>query len=180
MLHTQKPCTTIGWKGLINDPVINGSFKINKGMCTTRQLLCELTDLCVPVGSELLDTISLPYIHRRSHLISWGAIGARMTEPQLRHEHALCVSFPIGFKNGTDSLVTIAVDAMCTASAPNAFMGVTGQGLKAIVKTCGNHDVHVILRNGSKGTNYDADSVQAAAAAIEKARPNSHPSIMVD
>lgn len=142
-----------------------------------RQLLCDLTDLGVPVGSELLDTISPQYI---ADLISWGAIGARTTESQLHRELASGVSFPIGFKNGTDGSVGVAVDAMRAASAPHAFMGVTEQGLAAIVKTRGNQDVHVILRGGSRGTNYDAENVQAAAAAIKKARPDSHPSLMVD
>ncbi|KAH8112118.1 3-deoxy-7-phosphoheptulonate synthase [Phellopilus nigrolimitatus] len=172
-----KPRTTVGWKGLINDPDIDGSFKINKGLRTARQLLCDLTDLGVPVGSELLDTISPQFI---ADLISWGAIGARTTESQLHRELSSGVSFPIGFKNGTDGSVGVAVDAMRAASAPHAFMGVTEQGLAAIVKTRGNQDVHVILRGGSKGTNYDADSVQAAAASMKKARPNNHPSIMVD
>lgn len=131
----------------------------------------------MPVGSELLDTISPQFI---SDLISWGAIGARTTESQLHRELASGVSFPIGFKNGTDGSVNVAVDAMRAASSPHAFMGVTEQGLAAIVKTRGNPDVHVILRGGSKGTNYDAESVQAAAAAIKKARPDSHPSLMVD
>lgn len=136
-----------------------------------------MTDLGVPVGSELLDTISPQYI---ADLLSWGAIGARTTESQLHRELASGVSFPIGFKNGTDGGVTVAVDAMRAASAPHAFMGVTEQGLAAIVKTRGNQDVHVILRGGTKGTNYDAESVQAAAKSIEKARNGFHPSLMVD
>ncbi|EJD04911.1 3-deoxy-7-phosphoheptulonate synthase [Fomitiporia mediterranea MF3/22] len=175
--YFEKPRTTVGWKGLINDPDIDGSFKINKGLRVARQLLCSLTDLGIPVGSELLDTISPQYI---ADLISWGAIGARTTESQLHRELASGVSFPIGFKNGTDGSVSVAVDAMRAASSPHAFMGVTEQGLAAIVKTRGNQDVHVILRGGSKGTNYDADSVQAAAAGIKKARPSTHPSLMVD
>ncbi|KLO07036.1 3-deoxy-7-phosphoheptulonate synthase [Schizopora paradoxa] len=175
--YFQKPRTTVGWKGLINDPDIDGSFRINKGLRTARNLLCELTNLGVPVGSELLDTISPQYI---ADLLSWGAIGARTTESQLHRELASGVSFPIGFKNGTDGGVTVAVDAMRAASAPHAFMGVTEQGLAAIVKTRGNQDVHVILRGGTKGTNYDAVSVQAASKAIEKARPGFHPSLMVD
>ncbi|KAL5498351.1 hypothetical protein ACEPAH_2493 [Sanghuangporus vaninii] len=177
LLFSEKPRTTVGWKGLINDPDIDGSFKINKGLRVARQLLCDLTDLGIPVGSELLDTISPQYI---ADLISWGAIGARTTESQLHRELASGVSFPIGFKNGTDGSVGVAVDAMRAASAPHAFMGVTEQGLAAIVKTRGNQDVHVILRGGSRGTNYDAESVQAAAAAIKKARPGLHPSLMVD
>ncbi|KAI0717679.1 hypothetical protein C8T65DRAFT_640436 [Cerioporus squamosus] len=173
----EKPRTTVGWKGLINDPDIDGSFKINKGLRLARQLLCDLTDMGVPVGSELLDTISPQYI---ADLISWGAIGARTTESQLHRELASGVSFPIGFKNGTDGSMTVAVDAMRSASNPHAFMGVTEQGLAAIVKTRGNQDVHVILRGGTKGPNYAAEHVKAAASAIEKARPSHHPSIMID
>ncbi|KAB5593747.1 3-deoxy-7-phosphoheptulonate synthase [Ceratobasidium theobromae] len=175
--YFEKPRTTVGWKGLINDPDIDGSFKINKGIRIARNLLCELTERGVPVGSELLDTISPQYI---SDLISWGAIGARTTESQLHRELASGVSFPIGFKNGTDGSTTVAVDAMRSASSPHAFMGVTSQGLAAIVKTRGNQDVHVILRGGTKGPNYSAEFVKPAAEAIRKARPARHPSIMVD
>ncbi|KAH9922347.1 3-deoxy-7-phosphoheptulonate synthase [Epithele typhae] len=175
--YFEKPRTTVGWKGLINDPDIDGSFKINKGLRLARQLLCDLTNLGVPVGSELLDTISPQFI---ADLISWGAIGARTTESQLHRELASGVSFPIGFKNGTDGSMTVAVDAMRSASNPHAFMGVTEQGLAAIVKTRGNQDVHVILRGGSKGPNYGAEHVRSAASAIEKARPQNHPSIMID
>ncbi|THH09654.1 hypothetical protein EW146_g8625 [Bondarzewia mesenterica] len=175
--YFEKPRTTVGWKGLINDPDIDGSFQINKGLRLARQLLCDLTDLGVPVGSELLDTISPQYI---ADLISWGAIGARTTESQLHRELASGVSFPIGFKNGTDGSVSVAVDAMRSSSNPHAFMGVTEQGLAAIVKTRGNQNVHVILRGGSKGPNYSEEHVKAAASAIEKARPQNHPSIMID
>ncbi|KAI0315107.1 3-deoxy-7-phosphoheptulonate synthase [Amylostereum chailletii] len=175
--YFEKPRTTVGWKGLINDPDIDGSFRINKGLRMARQLLCDLTHLGVPVGSELLDTISPQYI---SDLISWGAIGARTTESQLHRELASGVSFPIGFKNGTDGSMTVAVDAMRSASNPHAFMGVTEQGIAAIVKTRGNQDVHVILRGGTKGPNYAAEHVKAAAASIEKARPHTRPSIMID
>lgn len=167
----------MGWKGLINDPNLDGSFQINKGLRLARQLLCDLTDLGVPVGSELLDTISPQYI---ADLISWGAIGARTTESQLHRELASGVSFPIGFKNGTDGSVSVAVDAMRSSSNPHAFMGVTEQGIAAIVKTRGNQNVHVILRGGSKGPNFAAEHVKAAASAIEKARPHHHTSIMID
>ncbi|KAF8954425.1 hypothetical protein BDZ97DRAFT_1976406 [Flammula alnicola] len=178
----QKPRTTVGWKGLINDPDIDGSFRINKGLHLARQLLCDLTDLGVPVGSELLDTISPQYI---ADLISWGAIGARTTESQLHRELASGVSFPIGFKNGTDGSVTVAIDAMHSASNPHAFMGVTEQGLAAIVKTRGNKDVHVILRGGTKGPNYASEHVRKAAEDIEKkakksANEKPFASIMVD
>ncbi len=176
-LLSKKPRTTVGWKGLINDPAIDGSFQINKGLRLARQLLCDLTNLGVPVGSELLDTISPQYLN---DLISWGAIGARTTESQLHRELASGVSFPIGFKNGTDGSVTVAVDAMRSSSNPHAFMGVTEQGIAAIVKTRGNQDVHVILRGGTKGPNFSAEHVREAAGAIGKARPRNHPSIMID
>lgn len=175
--YFEKPRTTVGWKGLINDPDIDGSYKINKGLRVARQLLCDLTDIGVPVGSELLDTISPQYI---ADLISWGAIGARTTESQLHRELASGVSFPIGFKNGTDGSVNVAIDAMRSASNPHAFMGVTEQGLAAIVKTRGNQDVHVILRGGTKGPNYASEHVRAASKSIEKARPTNHASIMID
>ncbi|CAL1698002.1 unnamed protein product [Somion occarium] len=175
--YFEKPRTTVGWKGLINDPDIDGSFHINKGLRIARQLLCDLNHLGVPVGSELLDTISPQYI---ADLISWGAIGARTTESQLHRELASGVSFPIGFKNGTDGSVTVAIDAMRSASNPHAFMGVTEQGLAAIVKTRGNQDVHVILRGGTSGTNYDEESVKKAAEQMGKARPGSWPSLMID
>jgi 3-deoxy-7-phosphoheptulonate synthase len=175
--YFEKPRTTVGWKGLINDPDLDGSFQINKGLRLARQLLCDLTNLGVPVGSELLDTVSPQFI---ADLISWGAIGARTTESQLHRELASGVSFPVGFKNGTDGSVGVAVDAMKSASNPHAFMGVTEQGLAAIVKTAGNKDVHVILRGGSKGPNYDAEHVKAAAAALEKSRPQYRPSVMID
>jgi len=175
--YFEKPRTTVGWKGLINDPDIDGSFKINKGLRMARQLYCDLTDMGIPVGSELLDTISPQYL---SDLISWGAIGARTTESQLHRELASGVSFPIGFKNGTDGSVIVAVDAMRSSSNPHAFMGVTEQGLAAIVRTKGNHDVHVILRGGTKGPNYTSEHIRSAATSMDKARPNHHASVMVD
>jgi 3-deoxy-7-phosphoheptulonate synthase len=175
--YFEKPRTTVGWKGLINDPAIDGSFQINKGLRLARQLLCDLTHLGVPVGSELLDTISPQYLN---DLISWGAIGARTTESQLHRELASGVSFPIGFKNGTDGSVTVAVDAMHSSSNPHAFMGVTEQGIAAIVKTRGNQNVHVILRGGTTGPNFATEHVREAAGAIAKARPRNHPSIMID
>lgn len=175
--YFEKPRTTVGWKGLINDPSIDGSFQINKGLRLARQLLCDLTNLGVPVGSELLDTISPQYLN---DLISWGAIGARTTESQLHRELASGVSFPIGFKNGTDGSVIVAVDAMRSSSNPHAFMGVTEQGIAAIVKTRGNQDVHVILRGGTKGPNFSVEYVREAASVIAKARPRHLPSIMID
>ncbi|KAJ2934743.1 hypothetical protein H1R20_g2343, partial [Candolleomyces eurysporus] len=175
--YFEKPRTTVGWKGLINDPDIDGTFKINKGLRIARQLLCDLTDLGVPVGSELLDTISPQFI---SDLISWGAIGARTTESQLHRELASGVSFPIGFKNGTDGSVTVAIDAMSSASNPHAFMGVTEQGLASIVKTRGNQNLHVILRGGTSGPNYSAEHVAKVVSDIEKKRKEKFASVMID
>ncbi|KAJ7041273.1 hypothetical protein C8F04DRAFT_1080808 [Mycena alexandri] len=173
--YFEKPRTTVGWKGLINDPDINGSFKINKGLRIARQLLCDITDLGVPIGSELLDTISPQYL---ADLHSWGAIGARTTESQLHRELASGVSFPIGFKNGTDGSVSVAIDAMGSAGSPHAFMGVTEQGLASIVKTRGNQDTHVILRGGTKGPNYSSEHVKDAVKSIIKKKDWA--SIMVD
>ncbi|KAG8931711.1 hypothetical protein FRC02_002317 [Tulasnella sp. 418] len=164
--YFEKPRTTVGWKGLVNDPHIDGSFHINKGLRMGRQLLADLTDLGVPVGSELLDTVSPQYI---ADLISWGAIGARTTESQLHRELTSGISFPVGFKNGTDGGVRVAVDAMSSASHEHTFLGVTDQGLAAIVKTTGNTDVHIILRGGSKGPNYANEYVSGAANDSEKA-----------
>jgi len=176
-VYFEKPRTTVGWKGLINDPDIDNSFKINKGLRIARQLLCDITEMGVPIGSELLDTISPQFI---ADLICWGAIGARTTESQLHRELASGVSFPIGFKNGTDGSVGVAVDAMTSAEHPHNFMGVTSQGMAAIVKTAGNKDVHVILRGGSSGPNFSAEHVNAALDKIRKTRPNAFPSLMVD
>jgi len=175
--YFEKPRTTVGWKGLINDPDIDGSFNINKGLRIARQLLCDLTEMGVPVGSELLDTISPQYI---ADLTAWGAIGARTTESQLHRELSSGVSFPIGFKNGTDGSISVAIDAMRSASNPHAFMGVTEQGLAAIVKTRGNQDLHVILRGGTKGPNFASEFVKDAAKTMEKTRPKSFASVMID
>ncbi|GAA97989.1 uncharacterized protein L969DRAFT_84526 [Mixia osmundae IAM 14324] len=175
--YFEKPRTTVGWKGLINDPNLDGSFMINKGLRVARQLLCDLTELGLPVGCELLDTISPQFL---SDCISWGAIGARTTESQLHRELASGMSFPIGFKNGTDGGVTVAVDAMRAASHPHAFMGITSSGLASIVKTRGNPAVHIILRGGSSGTNYAPSDIAKTKTASAKARPTFHPSIMVD
>jgi len=142
-----------------------------------RQLLCDITAMGIPVSVELLDTISPQFI---GDLLSWGAVGARTTESQLHRELASGVSFPVGFKNGTDGSVTIAIDAMRASERPHAFLGVTEQGLAAIVRTTGNKDLHMILRGANSGPNYKSEYVKAAAAAAEKARPDAHPSIMID
>ncbi|SPO36829.1 probable phospho-2-dehydro-3-deoxyheptonate aldolase [Pseudozyma flocculosa] len=148
--YFEKPRTTVGWKGLINDPDINGSFQINRG---------------------------LKYM---SDLYSWGAIGARTTESQLHRELVSGLSMPVGFKNGTDGGITVAVDAIRASSQPHAFMGVTNQGLAAIVKTVGNADLHIVHRGGSKGTNYDPESIKSSKEQLKAAMPDRFPSIMVD
>ncbi|EPQ30807.1 uncharacterized protein PFL1_01708 [Pseudozyma flocculosa PF-1] len=175
--YFEKPRTTVGWKGLINDPDINGSFQINRGLKIARSLLSELTSSGVPVACEVLDTISPQYM---SDLYSWGAIGARTTESQLHRELVSGLSMPVGFKNGTDGGITVAVDAIRASSQPHAFMGVTNQGLAAIVKTVGNADLHIVHRGGSKGTNYDPESIKSSKEQLKAAMPDRFPSIMVD
>ncbi|KAH9818900.1 hypothetical protein DFH28DRAFT_1080717 [Melampsora americana] len=174
--YFEKPRTTVGWKGLINDPDLDGSCKINKGMRKARELLNNLTDMGIPVGVELLDTISPQFL---SDLISWGAIGARTTESQLHRELASGTSHPIGFKNGTQGDLKVAIDAIRAAVCPHAFLGVNDQGLASIVKTIGNPDVHVILRGG-KVPNYEQEFVKEARDQLLKSRPGLHPAIMID
>ena len=157
-VYFEKPRTTVGWKGLINDPYLDNSFKINEGVRLARKLLWEINELGLPAGTEFLDMITPQYI---ADLISWGAIGARTTESQVHRELASGLSCPVGFKNGTDGNVRIAVDAIKAAQSPHHFLSVTKAGHSAIVSTCGNEDCHVILRGG-KSTNYDAGSVDAA------------------
>ncbi|KAI9837160.1 MAG: 3-deoxy-7-phosphoheptulonate synthase [Sclerophora amabilis] len=163
--YLEKPRTTVGWKGLINDPDIDETFKINKGLRVSRQLFCDLTSSGVPIASEMLDTTSPQFFN---DLISLGAIGARTTESQLHRELASGLSFPIGFKNGTDGSLTVAIDAVGAAAAKHHFMGVTKQGLAAITRTSGNEHGFVILRGGSKGTNFDRDSVAATRETLRK------------
>lgn len=163
--YLEKPRTTVGWKGLINDPDIDDSFSINKGLRVSRKLYCDLTDAGVPVASEMLDTISPQFL---SDLISLGAIGARTTESQLHRELASGLSFPMGFKNGTDGSLGVAVDAIGSAAARHHFMGVTKQGLAAINRTSGNENCFVILRGGTRGTNYDRHSVKETREALRK------------
>ncbi|CAG8568820.1 916_t:CDS:2 [Ambispora gerdemannii] len=165
--YFEKPRTTVGWKGLINDPFIDGSFQINKGLKIARKLLCDITEFGVPVGCELLDTISPQYL---ADLISWGAIGARTTESQLHRELASGVSFPLGFKNGTDGNVGIAIDAIKSAYNPHHFLGVTKQGLAAITKTKGNELCHVILRGSNSGPNYKKQYIDATKESLRKAK----------
>ncbi len=165
-VYFEKPRTTVGWKGLINDPYLDESYRIHEGLRIARQLLVDINRLGVPAGSEFLDTISPQYI---GDLISWGAIGARTTESQVHRELASGLSAPIGFKNGTDGNLKIAIDAIQAASQPHHFLSVHKNGQVAIVETRGNKDCHVILRGGRQ-PNYGAASVAAACAEIEAAR----------
>jgi len=165
-VYFEKPRTTVGWKGLINDPGLDGSFRINDGLRLARRLLLDIVTLGLPAGCEFLDPISPQYT---SDLVSWGAIGARTTESQVHRELASALSMPIGFKNGTGGTVQIAVDALRAAAYPHRFLGVTEQGLAAIVITRGNPECHVILRGGARGPNFDAASVAAALAQLRDA-----------
>jgi 3-deoxy-7-phosphoheptulonate synthase len=157
-VYFEKPRTTVGWKGLINDPNLDGSFEINKGLRTARELLLNITEMGLPAGTEFLDVISPQYV---ADLIAWGAIGARTTESQVHRELASGLSCPVGFKNGTDGNLRIALDAIKAASNPHHFLSVTKAGVSAIVSTNGNEDCHVILRGG-KAPNYDAKSIDLA------------------
>ncbi|KAI5955828.1 ARO4 [Candida jiufengensis] len=164
--YLEKPRTTVGWKGLINDPDVDNSFDINRGLRISRQLYSDLTkEAGLPIGSEMLDTISPQYF---SDFLSFGAIGARTTESQLHRELASGLSFPIGFKNGTDGGLTVALDAVQASSKGHHFMGVTKNGMAAITTTLGNDTCFIILRGGKKITNYDPESVKAAKEAISK------------
>ncbi|KAI4112960.1 MAG: hypothetical protein LQ338_008251 [Usnochroma carphineum] len=163
--YLEKPRTTVGWKGLINDPEINETFNINKGLKLSRQLFCDLTAMGMPIASEMLDTISPQFL---ADLISLGAIGARTTESQLHRELASGLSFPVGFKNGTDGSLGVAIDAVGAAAARHHFMGVTKQGLAAITITSGNDHGFVILRGGGGKTNFDAESVKGAKEELRK------------
>ena len=165
-VYFEKPRTTVGWKGLINDPYLDESFRIDEGLRIARQLLIDINRLGVPAGSEFLDVISPQYI---GDLISWGAIGARTTESQVHRELASGLSAPIGFKNGTDGNIRIATDAIQSASRGHHFLSVHKNGQVAIVDTAGNPDCHVILRGG-KTPNYDAASVAAACKELEAAK----------
>jgi 3-deoxy-7-phosphoheptulonate synthase len=165
-VYFEKPRTTVGWKGLINDPYLNGSFRINEGLRIARDLLVRINQHGVPAGCEFLDVISPQYI---GDLVSWGAIGARTTESQVHRELASGLSAPVGFKNGTDGNVKIAVDALLAARQKHHFLSVHKNGQVAIVETRGNDDCHIILRGG-KSPNYDAASVQAACAELARAK----------
>jgi 3-deoxy-7-phosphoheptulonate synthase len=173
-VYFEKPRTTVGWKGLINDPDLDNSFNINKGLRLARNLLAALNNLGLPAGTEFLDLTTPQYI---ADLVTWAAIGARTTESQIHRELASGLSCPVGFKNGTDGDVRIAAEAVKSASHPHHFMAVTKGGRSAIAATSGNEDCHVILRGG-KAPNYDRDSVELAAA--ELSRAGLTPRIMID
>ncbi|MGL5285735.1 MAG: 3-deoxy-7-phosphoheptulonate synthase AroG [Aeromonas sp.] len=164
-VYFEKPRTTVGWKGLINDPYLDGSFQINDGLRIGRKLLLDLNDLGLPTASEFLDMISPQYV---ADLMSWGAIGARTTESQVHRELASGLSCPVGFKNGTDGTIKVAIDAIGAASASHCFLSVTKYGHSAIVKTGGNPDCHIILRGG-RAPNYSAEHVAEVCQGLEKA-----------
>ncbi len=159
-VYFEKPRTTVGWKGLINDPDLDGSFSINKGLRRARGLLVDLADMGVPAGTEFLDTITPQFL---ADLVSWGAIGARTTESQVHRELASGLSMPVGFKNGTEGSVMIAIDAIRAARHSHHFLSVTKQGISAIVGTRGNDECHLILRGSNRGPNYQPEEVESAA-----------------
>ncbi|HEB95316.1 MAG TPA: 3-deoxy-7-phosphoheptulonate synthase [Sedimenticola thiotaurini] len=173
-VYFEKPRTTVGWKGLINDPDLDGTFQINKGLKLARRLLLDVGGMGLPAGTEFLDLISPQYI---ADLISWGAIGARTTESQGHRELASGLSCPVGFKNGTNGTLKIALDAIRSASQPHHFLSVTKEGFSAIFATSGNDDCHVILRGGSR-PNYDTESINIAAEEMELA--GFQPRVMID
>jgi 3-deoxy-7-phosphoheptulonate synthase len=174
-VYFEKPRTTVGWKGLINDPHLDGSFIINEGLHIARRLLLDLVALGLPAGCEFLDPI-LPQFF--ADVVTWGAIGARTTESQVHRELASGLSMPVGFKNGTGGGVQMAIDALHAAAYPHRFLGVTEQGLAGIVATRGNPDCHVILRGGRPGPNYDAGSVQQTLTSLRAA--GLRPRLMID
>lgn len=174
-VYFEKPRTTVGWKGLINDPNLDNSFDINHGLKVARGLLLDLAKLGVPAGTEFLDTISPQYI---ADLIAWGAIGARTTESQVHRELASGLSAPVGFKNGTGGSIQLALDAILSASRPHHFLSVTKQGVSAIVSTTGNESCHIILRGGKSGTNYEKDAIAEVVAMLEE--QSLPPHVMVD
>ncbi len=165
-VYFEKPRTTVGWKGLINDPGLDGGFQIDKGLRLARRLLLDLNERGMPAGVEYLDILTPQYV---ADLVSWGAIGARTTESQLHREMASGLSCPVGFKNGTDGSVKVAVDAVLASRSPHRFLSLTQSGQVSIFETAGNEDCHIILRGGSAGTNYDSKSVDAACAALTRA-----------
>tara|TARA_B100000575_G_C23141286_1_gene664225 strand:- start:1580 stop:2650 length:1071 start_codon:yes stop_codon:yes gene_type:complete len=173
-VYFEKPRTTVGWKGLINDPDLNNSYNINKGLKLGRKLLYDINSIAMPAGVEFLDVISPQYV---ADLVSWGAIGARTTESQVHRELASGLSCPVGFKNGTSGNVGVAVDAVKASGQPHHFLSVTKTGQSAIVKTTGNDDCHVILRGG-KNPNYDVDTVHGLANQLDQ--KNLPAKVMID
>lgn len=174
-VYFEKPRTTVGWKGLINDPHLDGSCDVAHGLPLARKILLDINKLGVPAANEALDPVTPQYI---SDLISWAAIGARTTESQTHREMASGLSMPVGFKNGTDGGLMVAINAMQSASHPHAFIGVDEQGRISVIRTKGNPHCHVVLRGGEKGTNFDSVSVTAAAERLKAAKLNSR--LMVD
>lgn len=174
-VYFEKPRTTVGWKGLANDPHLDGSYALNDGLRIARKLLSDINDMEMPTAGEFLDMISPQYL---ADFMSWGAIGARTTESQVHRELASGLSCAVGFKNGTNGGVRIALDAIGTAEAPHYFLSVTKFGHSAIVSTKGNEDCHIILRGGEKGPNYSAEDVRTVCADIEKTGRIPH--VMVD
>lgn len=162
-VYFEKPRTTVGWKGLINDPHLNGSYAINHGLHVARKLLLDIVEMGLPAGCEFLDTITPQFT---ADAVTWGAIGARTTESQVHRELASGLSMPVGFKNGTDGSIQIAIDAIRAAAHPHSFLSVTEQGMAAIVSTKGNRDTHVILRGGNHGANFDATHVDHTLAEL--------------
>ncbi len=174
-VYFEKPRTTVGWKGLINDPDLNGSHQISKGLGIARQLFCAINELRLPIASEMLDPITPQYL---SDMISWGAIGARTTESQTHREMASGLSFPVGFKNGTDGSLKIALDAMAASLHSHSFLGINHEGMTSIVHTKGNPNVHIVLRGGSGGPNYFPEDIENVVKLLsEKKLPEA---IMVD
>jgi 3-deoxy-7-phosphoheptulonate synthase len=174
-VYFEKPRTTLGWKGLINDPYLDQSFRINDGLRLARHLLLDLAEMGVPAGTEFLDMISPQYV---ASLVSWGAIGARTTESQVHRQLSSGLSCPVGFKNGTSGNVQIAIEAIVSAANPHTFLGHSKNGQSAILFTTGNPDCHIILRGGRQTTNYAAASVAEAAEQMEKAGVSAR--IMID
>ncbi|MCB1062339.1 MAG: 3-deoxy-7-phosphoheptulonate synthase [Verrucomicrobiae bacterium] len=174
-VYFEKPRTTVGWKGLINDPGLDSSYNINQGLHVARKLLVDLAAMGVPAGNEFLDTITPQYY---ADLVCWGAIGARTTESQVHRELASGLSMPVGFKNGTGGNIQIAIDAIKAAHEPHRFLSVTKSGDTAIVETAGNDTCHVILRGGASGTNFDSESVRKTKQMLEKAGLD--PYLMID
>lgn len=174
-VYFEKPRTTVGWKGLINDPDMDGSHMISKGLGVARNLLCKMTELRLPVANEMLDPITPEYL---ADMICWGAIGARTTESQTHRELASGLSFPIGFKNGTDGNMQIAIDAMIAALHAHSFLGINREGLTSIVQTTGNPDVHIVLRGSGKKPNYGPEDILKTEEMLAKA--GLLPTIMVD